>query len=188
MYTIFWSDGYNTIGKIEFSLVVLFITHTHTHTHTLTTHQPHPPQLLPHIMTSSNGNIFRVTGPLCGEFTGTSEFPSQRPVTRSFVVFFDLHLEWVNNGEAGDLRRHRAHYDVIVMISKGQWVGLCRLSHRRWPQFCCAVFCCDNIISLDCPDSKVHGANMGPIWGRKDPGGPHVVPMNFAIWVDWHSP
>ena len=24
---------------------------------------------------------------------------------------------------------------------------------------------------------------MGPIWGRKDPGGPHVGPMNFAIWV-----
>ena len=23
---------------------------------------------------------------------------------------------WVNNGKAGDLRRHRAHYDVIVMI------------------------------------------------------------------------
>ena len=22
---------------------------------------------------------------------------------------------WVNNGEAGDLRRHRTHYDVIVM-------------------------------------------------------------------------
>ena len=32
------------------------------------------------------------------------------------------------------------------------------------------------------PDSKVHGANMGPIWGRQDPGGPHVSPMNFAIW------
>ena len=32
-------------------------------------------------------------------------------------------------------------------------------------------------------DSKVHGANMGPIWGRQDPGGPHVGPMNFAIWV-----
>ena len=31
------------------------------------------------------------------------------------------------------------------------------------------------------PDSKVHGANMGPIWGRQDPGGPHVDPMNFAI-------
>ena len=33
------------------------------------------------------------------------------------------------------------------------------------------------------PDSKVHGANTGSIWGRQDPGGPHVGPMNFAIWV-----
>ena len=33
------------------------------------------------------------------------------------------------------------------------------------------------------PDSKVHGANMGPIWGRQDPGGPNVDPMKFAIWV-----
>ena len=40
-------------------------------------------------MTSSNGNIFRVTGHLCGEFTGTGE---QRPVTRNFDVFFDLRL------------------------------------------------------------------------------------------------
>ena len=35
---------------------------------------------------------FRVTGPLCGEFTGPGEFPTQRPVTRSFDVFFDLPL------------------------------------------------------------------------------------------------
>ena len=42
------------------------------------------------MMTSSNGNIFRVTGPLCGEFTGPGEFPTQRPVARSFDVFFDL--------------------------------------------------------------------------------------------------
>ena len=45
------------------------------------------------MMTSSNGrNIFRVTGPLCGEFTGPGEFPAQRPVTRSFDVYFDLRL------------------------------------------------------------------------------------------------
>ena len=44
------------------------------------------------MMTSSNGNIFRVTGPLCGEFTGPGEFPTQRPVTRSFDIFFDLDL------------------------------------------------------------------------------------------------
>ena len=44
------------------------------------------------MMTSSNGNIFRVTGPLCGEFTGPGEFPTQRPVTGSFDVFFDQRL------------------------------------------------------------------------------------------------
>ena len=33
------------------------------------------------------------------------------------------------------------------------------------------------------PDSKVHGAHMGPIWGRQDPSGPHVGPMTFAICV-----
>ena len=44
------------------------------------------------MITSSNGNIFRVTGPLCGEFTGPGEFPSQRPATRNFDVFFDLRL------------------------------------------------------------------------------------------------
>ena len=41
-------------------------------------------------MTSSNGNIFRVTGPLC------RELPSQRPVMRIFGVFFDLCLnKWL---------------------------------------------------------------------------------------------
>ena len=34
----------------------------------------------------------------------------------------------------------------------------------------------------DVPDSKVHGDIMGPIWGPQDPGGPHVGPMNLAIW------
>ena len=49
------------------------------------------------------------------------ELPAQRPVARSFDVFFDLHLNkrlskqwWV-----GDFRRHRAHYDVTVMCF--QW-------------------------------------------------------------------
>ena len=31
-------------------------------------------------------------------------------------------------------------------------------------------------------DTNALGANMGPFWGRQDPGGPHVGLMNFAIW------
>ena len=49
------------------------------------------------------------------------EFPTQRPVTRSFDFFlFDLRPinGWVNTGEAGDLRRYRAHYDVTVIELK----------------------------------------------------------------------
>ena len=49
-------------------------------------------KLLRIMMTSSNGNVFRVTGPLCGEFTGPGDFPTQRPVTRRFDVFSDLRL------------------------------------------------------------------------------------------------
>ena len=33
------------------------------------------------------------------------------------------------------------------------------------------------------PGSKVHGANMGPIWVLSAPDGPHVGPMNLAIRV-----
>ena len=46
--------------------------------------------------------------------------------------------------------------------------------------------CIFNIMAADdktCPYSKVHVANMGPIWGRQDPGGPHVGPINIAICV-----
>ena len=45
-----------------------------------------------YMMTSSNGSIFRVTGHLCGEFTGARGIPSKGLVTRSFDVFFDMRL------------------------------------------------------------------------------------------------
>ena len=44
------------------------------------------------MMASSNGNIFHVTGPLWGKPPVTGGFPSQKLVTWSFDVFFDLHL------------------------------------------------------------------------------------------------
>ena len=69
------------------------------------------------MMTSSNGNICRVMAICAGNSLVTGEFPIHRPVTRSFDVSLICAWinGWVNNREAGDLRRHRAHYDVIVM-------------------------------------------------------------------------
>ena len=46
----------------------------------------------------------------------TVEFPSQRPVVFSLICAWIN--GWANDREAGDLRRHRAHYDVIVMNEK----------------------------------------------------------------------
>ena len=43
--------------------------------------------------------FFRVTGPLCGEFTGYRWIP----------------LTKASDAEAGDLGLHFAHYDVTVM-------------------------------------------------------------------------
>ena len=39
---------------------------------------------------------------------------SQRPGTRSSLICAWTN-DWANNRDAGDLRRHRAHYDVIVL-------------------------------------------------------------------------
>ena len=44
------------------------------------------------MMTSSNGNVYHVTGHLCGNSPVPGELTTQRPVTWSFDVFFDLRL------------------------------------------------------------------------------------------------
>ena len=95
------------------------------------------------MMTSSNGNIFRVTGHLCGEFTGPVKSP-HKGQWRGALIFSLICVwinGWVNNREAGDLRRYRAHYDVVVMrrqigcLLKGLF-GLKTKNHKtphHWP-------------------------------------------------------
>ena len=69
---------------------------------------------------------------LCaGNWLVTGEFPSQRPVTRSFDVSLICAWinDWVNNRDTGDLRRHRAHYYVNVM----SWMRIKLLQwHTSW--------------------------------------------------------
>ena len=89
----------NSIGW-EFTLFIK----THFYGGSLTSHfmEEHssPTSIYPvFMMTSSNGNMFRVTGfcagnsPVTAEISSaTGELPSHRPVTRSFDVFFDLRL------------------------------------------------------------------------------------------------
>ena len=64
------------------------------------------------------GNIFRVTGHLCGEFTGDrwiSRIKASDTELWCFLWSAPWIIGWVNAREAGNLRLHRGHYDVIVM-------------------------------------------------------------------------
>ena len=91
------------------------------------------------MMTSSNGNIFRITGHLCEEFTGRGKFPVHRPVTRSFDVFFDLCLNkgfskqswgWWFETQSRPSWRH-----CNILKTPGPWFNIkmssyqCRKSH-----------------------------------------------------------
>ena len=57
---------------------------------------------------------FPVNSPHKGQWRGALMFSLICPRINS----------WVNNGEAGDLRRYRVHYDVIVMSSSLFWIRL----------------------------------------------------------------
>ena len=81
---------------------------------------------------------------LCGGNSPvTGEFPSQRPVPRALMVSSICAWTngWVNNRDAGDLRSHRAQYDVTVMSQKIAYdfylqqmsPGSSPLQWKRWP-------------------------------------------------------
>ena len=53
--------------------------------------------------------------PLCGEFTGDSPHKGQSCGALMFSLICALINGWVNKRAAGELRHHRAHYDIIVM-------------------------------------------------------------------------
>ena len=71
------------------------------------------------MMTSSNGNIFRVTGPLCGGLTGQRWITLTKAGDAELWCFFDLRLnKRLSKQSRGWLfcRRHCAHYDVVVVL------------------------------------------------------------------------
>ena len=92
--------------------------------------------------------------------------PLSEPMMVSLLTYtYVTRPQWVK--ETVSVGCNYLSLPVISAIGK---IPLCR-SHEI-----CTVW------AVAIPDSEVHVANMGPIWGRQDPGGPHVGPMDFAIW------
>ena len=93
----------------------------------------------------------------------------------------DMH-PWTNQHPCCHASKHMIGWELpYITVS---WSGCQQSTHgvlvifQGW----LAMFTESNWTLKPNPVSKVHGANMGPIWGRQDPGGPHVGPVNFAIW------
>ena len=112
--------------------------------------QNHPqPTQLPHLMTSSNVNMFRITGPFKGNPPVTAVHSPHKGQWHG-VLMLSLICGWTNvwtnNRYAGDLRRHRAHYNINIInigdetstfneiITDELWISL--LSCRHVAGFC----------------------------------------------------
>ena len=70
---------------------------------------------------------------LYGEFTGNRRIPRTKATdVELWCVFILAWINgWVNNGEAGDLRHHRTHYDVTVIrqMTVRYWWFTIRMAH-----------------------------------------------------------
>ena len=71
------------------------------------------------MMTSSMETFSALLAICVGNSPVSGEFPTQRPVTRSFDIFFDMRLNKRSSKQSWGwwLRRYRAHYDIIVMFT-----------------------------------------------------------------------
>ena len=114
------------------------------------------------------------------------EFPSHRPVTRSFGVFFDLRLnKRLSKQSWGRLVIWDAIVAIMTLMCRGPVMQKAFPGHSFMADT--HIHGWSSVPTSDIyktfPDSKFHGAKMGPLWGRRDTGWPHVGPMNFGIWV-----
>ena len=101
--------------------------------HTCATLQWGKPTLLRKNMTSSNGNIFRVTGPLWGECPSHRWSPLTKASEAELWCFLWSTNSWAINRDARYLRRHCAHYNATVMWLPGtrqKWSSTIKLCQR----------------------------------------------------------
>ena len=59
---------------------------------------------------------YRVTGPLCHQWTVNSPHKGQWRGALVFSLIWAWTNGWVNHRDAGYLKRHRSHYDATVML------------------------------------------------------------------------
>ena len=105
--------------------------------------------------------------------------------SREFIRNMKLRKLMVTNNVS--FNKKLTHMILVAYIFQLSWVipsnitGIIFPQQLKWKNTLQASM--KQQLPFSYPDNKVHGANVGPIWGRQDPGGPHVGAMNFVIWV-----
>ena len=130
-----------------------------------------------HMMTSSNINIFRVTGHLCGEFTGDRWIPHTKASDAKLWCSFDLRLNkqlskqswgWWFEALSRPLWRHRndeVYYDVDrhVFWFAPEKILFSRNKLTHWLRqryfVCCLIYIC-GYIWYNYHKSEMQGCNL----------------------------
>ena len=108
-----------------------------------------------YMMTSSNENVFRVTGHLLRGIHRSRVNSPHKGQWRGALMFSLICARInasVNNGEAGDFRRNHVHYDVIVMntaFPTQQWHTLTGQSPRLSVRVSLLCNCSDYALGLE---------------------------------------
>ena len=89
---------------------------------------------------------------------------------------------------------HDLFIDAYIWVTRPRWIKRCRrgpglsrgkTGQHKWLTIPQRRVSPNHSHSFDyirkVPDSKVHGTNMGPIWGRQDPGGPPCWPHELCL-------
>ena len=134
---------------------------------------------------------------------------------------FSLICKWinglVNNREAGDLRRHRAHYDVTLMIADqtlnlqntrhtsllGLWGVYCKYYRTHWPYYNMSTMHIPQttlgsrpaysrvvVAQRDCCSSATSSSDCCTIYETPPPPPPpHLIPKycNISLLYNWFS-
>ena len=114
----------------------------------------------------------------------------QFPKTTHWYVVMGYHWQLFSTGLGYDIVKREGSLWCVVNSASFRESYFCSKDIHMWkPHICHHIYrMCHRRdtggaeVNHNIPDSKVHGANMGPIWGLQVPGGPYVGPMNFAIW------
>ena len=128
------------------------------------------------MITSSNGNIFRVTGPFWVEFTGHRTKASDAEL---WCFLWSAPNERLSkHGETGDLRRHRAHYDVMIMWSL--MIGYSLNYNCYEVQLLCCL--------LHHTGSTIVNKNPGDLLNTANPemSGILLIRSTIIIYNSWH--